>query len=151
MRRKIDTRAFTEVQEIINYFPKEIKNKIPTDFLDFIDENANDKYKFRFDDSKSLEEQNLLPDTEAILIMIYRNYFCSEKEKKNIDKALEEKERRHQENIVRQYHQDILGERRKTSKFSRKQETSMVVYKASIVRNVVDRIKNFWREKFHFN
>ena len=78
-------RAFVELKEIIKYFDDDIKNKIPKELKQGIANARLEEYKFVYDKSKPLYEQTLLPETKALLSIIYSDYLCSESEKEKWD------------------------------------------------------------------
>ena len=61
---------------------KGIKSKIPSQFVNFIDENRDIHYKPDIDFTKSINQQNLLKETRTILSLIYRDYICDKDKKK---------------------------------------------------------------------
>ena len=69
--------ALAEVDTILKYMSKEMLEKIPSSFLNFIEQNKSKSYKLNLNLDLSLEEQNLLKETRIILSLIYRSYLCS--------------------------------------------------------------------------
>ena len=71
--------AYCQVLYLINNMQEENKAKISKKFIDFLKENQNGNYKVG---NISLENpETLKKETKIILSIMYRNYFCSEKEK----------------------------------------------------------------------
>ena len=64
----INPKAYTEVYEIIKHMPKYMKEKIPKNLIQSIEENMDKNYKV---DVEDLEECELLEDTEKLLSVIY--------------------------------------------------------------------------------
>lgn len=77
-------KAFSEVDTILDYSSEEIKNKIPNNFKQLIKNNKDVDYKLVLDEKKPLNEQKLLIETREILALIYRDYLCSEDERKEL-------------------------------------------------------------------
>ena len=77
--------AFTEVYEIIKYLNREEYNKIPDDIITVIKENRNKEYEYYLDESISVNEQTVLPETKAILFNLFRDYLSSEKQREKIE------------------------------------------------------------------
>ena len=75
--------AFTEVLEVIEHSTKEIKEKIPKKFIDFLNEYKDENYVVEIDFSKENWEEDIKEETQAILALIYRDYIVS-KEKRQI-------------------------------------------------------------------
>lgn len=63
-----------EVSEILNFFPVNELQKIPQEVFTYINDNKDEKYEFEFDTSKKIYEQDINPDTIAILIYICKEY-----------------------------------------------------------------------------
>lgn len=75
------TKRFTEVYEILKLLPTKEYEKIPKNVVDYIRENKNNDYVWKFNDSKKLYEQNLSKDTIAILSYINMEYLVNQKQK----------------------------------------------------------------------
>lgn len=73
--------AYVELYEILKVLAKEQKDKIPENFIKNISNNMDKDYKFEFDMSKGIFEQDLMVETEALLVEIYERYLAPEEEK----------------------------------------------------------------------
>ena len=74
--------AYTEVLEIIKYLPKEEREKIPQNEIEYFEKNKNYNYIYSFSDSKHLRK------TDIILIYLYRKYIASAEERNKINELL---------------------------------------------------------------
>ena len=74
-------KAYTELNEIFKTLDKEQKDKIPKVFINNISNNMDKDYKFEFDSSKGIFEQDLMTETEALLVEIYERYLAPSEEK----------------------------------------------------------------------
>lgn len=83
----MDRRAYSEVNYIINEMPKEMKIKIPTEVIKNIQNNMDKDYIVEL---KDIEYDELLPDTEKFLAVLYADYIAPEEERKLI-KATEKR------------------------------------------------------------
>lgn len=79
-------KAFSEVDTILEYSSEEIRNKVPDKFRQLIKNNKDNNYKLILDEHKKLKDQKLLIETREILSLIYRDYLCSEDERKELIK-----------------------------------------------------------------
>ena len=79
-------KAFSEVDTILEYSSEEIRNKVPDKFRQLIKNNKDNNYKLILDEHKKLKDQELLIETREILSLIYRDYLCSEDERKELIK-----------------------------------------------------------------
>lgn len=101
-KSEIYLKAFVELNEIINHMNTNLKNKIPKKMLEAIRNSGDKNYKFKYDNTKSLSKQKLLPETISLLSIIYSDYLCLEEERKKWDEydkfALQNKEELKQKN-----------------------------------------------------
>ena len=109
-------KAYTEVLEILKYLPKEEYEKIPEERIEFFKNNCAKDYSFKFDISKTLEEQKFLKETNSIIIILFRDYFATDKQKEKLQKILLENERKYQEKQKEIYNPDKLFEKPNTMK-----------------------------------
>ena len=92
----MDSRAYTEVNYIINEMSNEMKSKIPSKILKNIGDRMDKNYDFHIE-VEDFENAELLEDAEKILSVLYTDYLASEEEKaviKNKEKMLEKKEKK---------------------------------------------------------
>lgn len=82
---------------ILENSSKTIIEKIPTKFLEFIKNIESKTYEFNYDKSKSLNEQNLKPETRGLIALVYEKYICNDDERrvyiKKCQSVMEEQER----------------------------------------------------------
>lgn len=83
--------ALAEVDMILKLMSKDMLNKIPNSFLNFIEQKKSKSYIPNLNMELSLNEQDLLNETRAILSLIYRSYLCNSEEsrKLKIDDSIE--------------------------------------------------------------
>lgn len=94
-------KALVEVDLIIEQvIPKEQTLKIPKKFKDFIKNNKDPNYLFKYNFEKELEEQVLMNDTKILLGMLYLNYWATDDEKKEINHILDENEKKYGEEMA---------------------------------------------------
>lgn len=102
-------KAFSEVDTILEYSSEEIRNKIPNNFRQLIKNNKDINHKLVLDEQKTLNEQKLLIETREILALIYRDYLCSEDERKELIRVNNQK----LEEINKKYDIQNIFEQRK--------------------------------------
>ena len=66
--------ALSEVSTILQHLELKELKKIPTEIIKDIEENKNLEYTYEIDNEKKLSEQKMLPETQAILSILYRDY-----------------------------------------------------------------------------
>lgn len=86
--------AYTELNEVLENLSDQERSMIPNLVISNIKKNMDNEYDFRYDDDKSILEQNLMPETKSMIIQIYKKYLCPVGEKegwKTYDKLCHEK------------------------------------------------------------
>lgn len=100
-----ENKRLVEVECILKKLESKYINKIPKEIWNFIEQNKDKEYIYKYDESKALEDQDLNIDTIAILTYINMEYLLNEKEKSEIqeilkiDEQIAEKEKKEKYNI----------------------------------------------------
>lgn len=85
--------------------------KVPSKLIEVLQEKADELgRKVNLDYSKSYSEQNISEEARGIIILIYRDYWCSEEQKSEINRLMEESEQKYQEELRRKYNPDKIFE-----------------------------------------
>jgi len=100
--------AFTEVYEIINYLGESDYNKIPREIISVIEKNRNQNYEYFLDESISLEEQEMLPETKAILFNFFRDYLSTQEQNEKIISFQRSQKAKIQEENIKNYRVDVF-------------------------------------------
>lgn len=79
----MDSKAYTEVYNIINCMSDEYKEKIPNKVIETIKYKMDKNYEFNID-LDNINDLELMDDTEKILSVLYTDYISSEEERKII-------------------------------------------------------------------
>ena len=82
------SKRLVEVEYILKKLDDEYISKIPKEIWDYIEENKDKNYIYNYDESKTLEQQNLSIDTISILTYINMEYLLDEKDKKKMQELL---------------------------------------------------------------
>lgn len=139
--------AAKQVNEILKVLPVEYKNKINKNFLSFLDKMAKKDYEFEF---YNIEEQELLPETNMILQIIYRNYWCTPEEAIKIDNIMIENQKEYEEEQSKKYDiQDIFAQRKSSisnDEISQENNNLPVEYKK---QNIFTKAFNFIKNLFN--
>lgn len=83
-------KAYTEVLEILKHIPKEEYDRIPKTEIHFYENNCDKNYKYIYDESLDVKDQNISREANAVIISIYMNYFANEKQKSIINEILKQ-------------------------------------------------------------
>ena len=75
-------KSFTEVNIIIKNLPEILNKKIPDKFKQMIEQEKDNEYNPNINDL--VISNKVLPETKAILGLIYRDFLCSDEEKEKL-------------------------------------------------------------------
>lgn len=147
MVSNIYKKAYTEVLEILKYIPKDEYSKIPQSKIEFYKKNMDKGYKYEFDPSTSISEQNILVETNGILVSLFKDYLATEEEKRKIDNLLERNQ------------QLLEAEKRKLynpNNIFNNAEKNIEIKQTDIINiekedNIIKRIYDFFRRLFNKN
>lgn len=73
--------SLSEVNEILKFLPKEDYEKIPEEIIEVIKNNMDKNYKWEYDFSKALTEQDISREAVAILSYINMEYLLTKEQK----------------------------------------------------------------------
>ena len=88
VRENVFPKVCTEMLEVIKYIPDSEFDKIESDFIEILYQEHDIFYDFKLDESKKLDEQELLPETYDMMAYVYRKYLCNEDEKEEFKENL---------------------------------------------------------------
>lgn len=151
-------KAYVELNEIIKVLSDEQKNKIPEVFKQNLIEDMDTSYKFEFDNTKGIFEQDLKVETKALLVEIYERYLAPEEEKELwekydklcLSKIEEEKRKKYNtDNIFGNKEEENKKEEdeQQIQEVTEQETTQMVEYKESIFTRIKNWFKNLFFKK----
>ncbi len=147
--------AAVEVLDILDNTNKTDVDKIPSNFIKFLVDNASEDYKVNLDHSKLISEMNLKEKTKEILGVIYINWWCDKKDKEDYTKQIKELEIKRQEEIKEKYNPNkifenknkVQGYTNETKEVIAQNETvTMIEYKESIFKKIWNKILSFFNK-----
>lgn len=115
----MDKRAYSEVNYIINNMPEEMKDKIPEDVIINIQNKMDKDYVVKI---KDIEYDELLPDTEKILAVLYADYIAPEEERRFI----KDTEKRIKDKKIQEINKNVINPFKKAKITHVKQEVTIV-------------------------
>ena len=110
------SRAYKEVWEIIKHFPEEEFYKIPKEKIEFLKENMDKDYDFSINPLIDLSEQNISKEANSIIIVLFEDYFATEKQKNGIRAILKSNQEKIDEEKRKKYNADDLFKNRENRK-----------------------------------
>lgn len=135
--------AFKEVYEILQNTEDALVEKIPQKFITFLQSNMNRDYKTGIDNTIAIDKQSILPETENILSLIYRNYWATDEEKlefANMDKQEQKKQEFQVKNI------DEIFEQRKKINNIAIDNNLMVIDEEGFIKRLFKKILKFFNK-----
>lgn len=136
--------AYTEVYEILEQLDEEEYNKIPSNVITAIRENRNTEYEFEVDEELELKEQELLPETKAILFNIFRDYLSTPEQKEKIIKMQAEERIRNEQKKQERYNSDVFANKQKKQPI-KEEHTELIEYKENIFKRILNKIRQLFR------
>ena len=145
--------AYAEILEILKYIPKSEYDKIPKEKLNLFDIKKDKKYKFKYNPNKTLEENNISKRAKAIIIILFRDYWSKDTQRKKIvtkqnndRKIIEEEkiEKYNYEDIFKKNNINKIEINKEHTNFSNKK---MIVYKEYFITKIINKIKKFLNKK----
>lgn len=131
--------ALYEVSEILSYINEESKKKIPKNLIEYITRNKSKNYNFEIDTNVPIGEQKLLPETEAFITIIYRDYICEESKKNEINKIINKNDLEYEEKLKKKYNQENLFKNKYNIENNKK--LPIVIKKESLWYRIINYIK----------
>lgn len=141
--------AYSEILEILNYVSLADYNKIPKNEIDFYKSNANKNHIFIYNPSKTLEEQRVSKITKALIILLFRDYWATEKQKEKIilKQACDVKkwkESQYHQQLENKYNPDDLFKDRKKN-MNTTENIALIEYKKTLFQKMLEKLKNLFR------
>lgn len=109
------SKAYTEVLEIISYFSEEEYSKIPSEKIKFYEDNKDKDYKYKINPKMDLQEQNISREAEAILIILFRDCFATEKQKEILNNLLKQNQEKADQEKYEKYNPNDIFKNSKNS------------------------------------
>lgn len=121
--------AYAEIDEILGVLPEEYVNKIPSKLREFFGKVKKADYIPHLDQNKPLDEQDLKPKTKTLITVLYRNYWCNDEEREELDKILIENDKKFEAEQREKYNPDnIFKKKDKEEEIKEVEEANLIVY-----------------------
>lgn len=79
---KSNTRkAYVEVLELLKYIPTEQFKLIPKEKISVFQEFKDNNYNWKYNETKEFIEQDIMPETKAIITILYEDYWATDSQK----------------------------------------------------------------------
>lgn len=144
-------RAYTEVIEIIKYFPNEEYAKIPLEKINYYKENMDKDYNFKINPNIELEKQNISREANAILVTLFNDYFATDRQKEILNNLLKKNQQILEELKQEKYNPSNLFMQSKTQQQNTvtiqedNSENSLIGIKENFFTKFINFIKNIFK------
>ena len=146
-------KCLVELEEVLNHLDGNDYNKIPNELIDAIKSNKDKTYEWKYDETKSLKEQELDRNTIAMLSYINSEYLLNEDEKELMKKIYDMNEQKAEEEKRKKYNPDNLFENKQNNKMATNEETSeteelslVEIKEEKWYQKVISYIKNLFKK-----
>ena len=136
-----------QICEIINYIEPNLKSRIPQKFITYCEDNKSKNYNWNIDKNLPLEKQELLPTTKEILTVLYLEFICTDIQKNELEKILNENEIKYQKELKEKYSYDSLFKNKQKKLENEKEEKeniSVPACKESFLERIINKFKLFF-------
>ena len=141
-------KAVSEVIEILEHTDKEIVEKIPKKFIEFLFENKENNYIPNIDFYDENWEKSIQEDTQAILALLYKDYIASKDEKLKILKEEQEEKIKLEKELKEKYNPDNIFKKKNTEEKIYIDNVQLIeVKKTSWFKKILDNIFKFFGRK----
>lgn len=144
-------RAYTEVIEIIKYFPNEEYAKIPLEKINYYKGNMDKDYNFQINPNIELEKQNISKEANAILVTLFNDYFATDRQKEILNNLLKQNQQKLEKQKQEKYNPSNLFMQSKTQQQNtvtlqkNNSENSLVEIKEKFFTKFINFIKNIFK------
>lgn len=134
--------ALAEVYVILDYLDEEDYEKIPEDYIEFLEENMNNEYNYEMNDNGNIMKQKMLPETKAILFNLFRDYISNPEQKEKIMNMQKVKRQKIENEKREKYNPDKIFEN-KVSKDSSHNNTSLIEVRkeTNFIQKLIEKLK----------
>lgn len=137
-------KAYKEVLEILKYIPIDEYNKIPEDIIQNMKKKQDNQYQYEVTNLENFKEQPMLRETEAILSVLYRDYWATTEERKKIrEKEKSEIEVLEIEKREKYNPDDLFKKRISLDNRNTAKNLSITEVKESVFNKLKNKIKKF--------
>ncbi|MBR3002137.1 MAG: hypothetical protein IKF38_00995 [Clostridia bacterium] len=146
-------RVYSEIYSILDLLGKNYINKLPTKLYQLISNEKNQDYIPQYTMDISLEKQNIMKETLALLALFRLNYWCtSNMEKDRLKNNFLINERLYLDELKNKYNPDMIfkNNKKQIEKTETKEnikDVSLVKYKENIFTKILNKIKSILKRK----
>ena len=142
--------AYQEAYTILQELDEEEYSKIPPEVIQALKENRNEEYYYEVDEDTELKYQPMLPETRAIIFIIFRNYLATPEQKEKIKKMILEERAKLEVKKKQQYNPENIfkSNTQQATKIEPVKETEALVKvkKENWFKRAIEKIKSWFKK-----
>lgn len=120
-------KCLVELDEILKYLDKKELEKIPENIRNAINEKKDKEYKWKYDETKKLKEQNINRKTIAMLSYLNMEYLLNDEQRELMKQIHKNNEEKAEQRKSKKYNSDNIF--KTTTEYSEIEETALVEVK----------------------
>ena len=138
---------YSEVYQVLNLLGNEYIDKLPKSLFNMLEEKRNINYEPKYTEDLPLNKQNIKKETLSIIALLHLNYWCENVNEKNeLNQMFKNNEDRYQDELRKKYDPDNIFKKHIQENII-KNEVSLVEYKESIFKRLINKIKSLFRRE----
>ena len=134
-------KSFVEVFEILKHMSPGNVMKIPEDIRNYIRDNRDNNYIWKYDETKDFKNQNISEDTLAMLAYLNTEYMLDEERKQLMKQIYKINQQKLEKEKGEQYNSDSL-----LKKSNNKEENKIAEYKEGLFVKIKRMFKNLFQK-----
>lgn len=137
-------KAYVELLQLINNLSIQEQNKIPSNFISYLEKNKDENYIFKINKNKGILEQEYMTETKALIVKLYEKFLAPTEEKELWEKYDKICFNKFEEEKRNKYTTDIFNYTEKTNNY-----TLPIIYQnESFFKQILKKITTFLKNKF---
>ncbi len=142
---------YSEVYQVLNFLGNEYIDKLPKSLFNMLEEKRDINYEPKYTEDIPLNKQNIKKETISIIALLHLNYWCkNENEKFELKQIFKNNEDMYENELRKKYNPDNIF-KRCNQENAIKNEVSLIEYKESIFKRLINKIKNIFHIKLNNN
>ena len=140
----VNKEIYSEVYQVLNLLGNEYIDKLPKSLFNMLEEKRNINYEPKYTEDLPLNKQNIKKETLSIIALLHLNYWCeNENEKNELKQIFKNNEDNYQNELREKYNPDNIFKKHIQENIV-KNEVSLVEYKESIFKRLINKIKSIF-------
>ena len=133
--------AYSEILAFLDIIDEQYVNRIPNKLIELFEREKSIEYNPKYTLEIPIEQQNLKKETLDLIALLYLNYwYDSEEDKAEIEKIYSENAKKREEELREKYNPDNIFKQKQKENIE-KEEVSMIEYKESFFKKLLNKIK----------